>query len=248
MTELLKKGEHNEFIKKGLVVSCQATPEEPMYGADIMARMAIASEMGGAVAVRVNTYPDLVAVRKAVKIPILGLIKQTYDGFFPYITPTMKEVDMVVDSGAEIVCIDATTYPRPEGNDLATFVKLIREKYPNIEILADVSTYDEGVYVDTLDVDYIATTLSGYTWDTIDKDSNLIQEFREPDFQLIEDLAKAVKKPIVAEGKFWDAENSIKAFELGAYAVTIGAGITRPQIITKKIVDEINEKIALSNM
>lgn len=233
------------LLKKGLVVSCQATNEEPMFGAEIMARMAVAAEIGGAIAVRVNTFVDLVAVRKSVSLPILGLIKQQYEGYYPYITPTMKEVDLVVESGAEIVCIDATSYDRPDGNDLGTFVGLIRSKYPNIEILADVSTLQEGIYANTLDVDYIATTLSGYTWDTEDKNSNLIQEFREPDYKLIEDLYGKVNKPIVAEGKFWNAENAIKAFKLGAYAVTIGAGITRPQIITKKIVDEINQNINL---
>ena len=232
-------------LKKGLVVSCQATPEEPMFGPEYMARMAIAAQEGGAVCVRVNTYPDLIAVRKAVDIPIMGLIKQQYDGFYPYITPTMKEVDLVVESGAEIVCIDATAYPRPDGNSLDTFVKQIREKYPNTEILADISTLDEGIYAYKLGVDYVATTLSGYTPDTVDKNSDLIQEFREPNFKLIEELAKMINAPIVGEGKFWDAKNAIQAMKLGAYAVTIGAGITRPQIITKKIVDEINESIPL---
>lgn len=233
------------LLKKGLVVSCQATPEEPMHGSDIMARMAIAAKWGGAVGVRVNTYNDLVAVRKAVDLPILGLIKTPYEGYYPYITPTMKEVDKVVESGAEIVCIDATHYDRPDGNDLKTFVELIRAKHPQVEILADVSTFEEGVYADSLGVDYVATTLSGYTPDTIDKNSNLIQEFREPDFEIIEKLVPAIKAPIVAEGKFWDAENAIKALKMGAHAVTIGAGITRPQIITKKIVDEIKEKVGI---
>lgn len=230
------------ILKRGLVVSCQATKEEPMFGPEIMAKMAVAAEMGGAICVRVNTYPDLCAVREAIKIPIMGLIKETYEGFYPYITPTMKEVDAVVDSGAEIVCIDATNYPRPDGNTLAEFINLIRKKYPNIEILADVSTVEEGIHAEILGVDYVATTLSGYTPDTIDKDSNLIPEFREPDFKIIEELAKVIDTPIVAEGKFWDEENAIKAMELGAYAVTIGAGITRPQIITKRIVDKLTEQ------
>lgn len=233
------------ILKRGLIVSCQATVEEPMHGSDIMARMAIAAKWGGAVAVRVNTYSDLLAVRKAVDIPILGLIKQQYEGYYPYITPTMKEVDLVVDSGAEIVCVDATSYPRPDGNDLKTFISMIREKHPNVEILADVSTAEEGIYAASLGVDYVATTLSGYTPDTIDKNASVIQEFREPDFAIIEKLVESIDTPIVAEGKFWDAENAIKALKLGAYAVTIGAGITRPQIITKKIVDEINNNVDL---
>lgn len=232
-------------LKRGLVVSCQATPEEPMFGSEIMAKMAYAAQVGGAVGVRVNTYPDLVEVRKAVEIPILGLIKNTYEGFYPYITPTMKEVDLVVESGADIVCIDATSYPRPDGLTLAEFVSKIREKYPDIELLADVSTVEEGQYADGLEVDYIATTLVGYTPDTIDHNSELIQEFREPNFEIIKELAKVVKKPIMAEGRFWNSENAIKALQEGAYVVTIGAGITRPQIITKRIVDDIHKSGAI---
>lgn len=231
------------ILKKGLVVSCQATPEEPLHGSDIMARLAIAAKMGGAVGVRVNTYDDLCAVRKAVDIPILGLIKTVHEGYWPYITTTMEDVDLVVKSGAEIVCIDATNYPRYDGNTFETFYKLVREKYPNIEILADVSTYEEGVFADSLGVDYVATTLWGYTPDTNDANSELIQELREPNVELVRQLAEVCKAPIVAEGRFWNEKHAIRAFEAGAHAVTIGAGITRPQIITKHIVDEINKVI-----
>ncbi len=230
------------ILKKGLVVSCQAKPDEPMFGPEIMARFAKAAEEGGAVGVRVNTYPDLCAVRKATSLPILGLIKTTHEGFWPYITTTMEDVDLVVKSGAEIVCIDATTYPRYDGNDFPTFYHLVRDKYPNVEILADISTFEEGVRADELGCDYVATTLWGYTPDTTDQGATLIQELREPNIDLVAELAKVVKAPIVAEGRFWDSTYAIKAIKAGAHAVTIGAGITRPQIITKKIVDDIHRE------
>ena len=35
-------------IRNGLIVSCQALSHEPLFGAEIMARMAIAAEQGGA--------------------------------------------------------------------------------------------------------------------------------------------------------------------------------------------------------
>ena len=230
------------ILKKGLVVSCQAKPDEPMFGPEIMARFAKAAEEGGAVGVRVNTYADLCAVRKATSLPILGLIKTVHEGFWPYITTTMEDVDLVVQSGAEIVCIDATTYPRYDGNDFPTFYRLVREKYPNIEILADISTFEEGVRADELGADYVATTLWGYTPDTTDQAATLIQELREPNVDLVAELYKAIKAPIVAEGRFWDSSHAIKAFKAGAHVVTIGAGITRPQIITKKIVDDIHRE------
>jgi len=229
-------------LKRGLIVSCQATAVEPLRDSNIMARLAIAAKEGGAVAVRINTYEDLVAVRKACDLPILGLIKTTHEGYWPYITTTMEDVDKVVESGAEIVCIDATFYPHSNGLTFAEFYKQVREKYPNIEILADISTYEEGVAADKLGVDYVCTTLWGYTPDT-DTHEDKIQEFREPNIELVEQLAKVCKAPVIAEGRFANAENAIKAMKAGAYAVTIGWSITRPQIITKFIVDQMKEAV-----
>lgn len=226
-------------LKKGLVVSCQAQPNEPFFGSDYMARMAVAAQMGGAVAVRVNTVVDIVACRKEITIPIVGLIKKEYEGFYPYITPTLKEVEEVVKAGAEIVAVDASKYDRPDGLTIHEFIKKIKENF-NVEVMADVSTVEEGLAAEEAGADYIATTLSGYTPDTIDKDSDVIVELREPDYELVKKLSEVLTKPIVAEGRFWDGKNAVEAFANGAHSVTIGAGITRPQIITKKIVDEIN--------
>lgn len=233
------------ILKRGLIVSCQATPEEPMHGSEIMARMAVAAQMGGAVGVRVNTYDDLCAVRNAVSIPILGIIKHKFPGYWPYMTPILSDVDLVVKSGAEIVCIDGTDLPHPEGNDIDKYVKMIREKYPRMEICCDVATLSQGIHAASLGVDYVATTLYGYTPDTIDTNSPVINELREPNIDLVEQLAKHIDVPIIAEGRYWDEINAIKGMKAGAYAVTIGAGITRPQIITKKIVDAINNEFHL---
>lgn len=226
-------------LKKGLVVSCQAQPNEPMYGAQYMAKMALAAQIGGAIGVRVNTIVDIVACKKEVTIPVVGLIKNPYEGYFPYITPTLKEVKEVIEAGADVVAIDATRYERPDGMNVSDFIRLIKNTY-DVEIMADVSTVEEGVVASNAGADYIATTLSGYTPDTIKTDSDIIIELQDPDYELIADLSKVVSKPIIAEGRFWDGNNAELALLKGAYAVTIGAGITRPQIITKKIVDQIN--------
>lgn len=41
-------------LKRGLIVSCQAQEDEALYGSGMMARMALAAEMGGAEGLRVN--------------------------------------------------------------------------------------------------------------------------------------------------------------------------------------------------
>ena len=64
-----------EELKKGLVVSCQATSEEPMRDSSIMGRFAYAAQMGGAVGVRVNGIADILACKQMVKIPVIGIVK-----------------------------------------------------------------------------------------------------------------------------------------------------------------------------
>src|SRR5690606_29816938 len=111
----------HEF-KRGLIVSCQAQPDEPFFGSNYMARMAVAAEMGGAIGVRVNTIPDITAVKAEVSIPVVGIVKQPYPNCYPYITPTMKEVRAVAETGAEIVAIDATKLLKPDGKTTEQFI------------------------------------------------------------------------------------------------------------------------------
>jgi N-acylglucosamine-6-phosphate 2-epimerase len=225
-------------LKRGLIVSCQAQPDEPFFGPDYMAKMAIAAEMGGAVAVRVNTIPDIEAVKRAVNIPVIGIIKQPYPDCYPYITPTLREVELVVRTGAEMVAVDATRYTKPDGKTTEEFIRDIKSNF-DIIVMADVSTREEGVTACQAGADLVATTLAGYTEYTR-KPSKLPIELQEPEFDLISELAQAVNVPVVAEGRFWDYRNAIKALEYGAHSVVIGAGITRPQIITLKNVMQIN--------
>ena len=94
-------------LRGKLVVSCQALPGEPMYGSEIMARMALAAQMGGAAAIRANTPEDVRAIRAAVKLPIIGLYKVVIPGFDVYITPTLTHAIKIAEAGAEIISIDS---------------------------------------------------------------------------------------------------------------------------------------------
>ncbi|MBP1993869.1 N-acetylmannosamine-6-phosphate 2-epimerase [Paenibacillus eucommiae] len=227
----------HEF-KRGLIVSCQAQEDEPFFGSGYMARMAVAAEMGGAIGVRVNTLPDIRAVKAAVSIPVIGIIKQPYPDCYPYITPTMKEVRAVAETGAEIVAVDATKLLKPDGKTTEQFIHAIKTEL-DILVMADVSTVEEGLVAWKAGADIIASTLNGYTSYT-QQPSDLPIELQEPNFDIIQALADKISAPIVAEGRFWDHHNAVKAMKLGAHAVVIGAGITRPQVITLKNVTAIN--------
>jgi len=222
-----------EQLYKGIIVSCQALEHEPLYGAHIMARMAVAAEMGGAVAIRANYPEDIKAIRQAVKLPIIGLKKVHYDDSDAYITPTLKEVEEVIKAGADIVAVDCTRALKPGNKATRQFIKDIRDNFETI-ILADISTCDEAMEARESGVDMVSTTLSGYT--------PYSPQIEGPDFELVECLAKTMDIPVIAEGRIWIPEEAVKALELGAYAVVVGTAITRPQEITKRFTQAVSKR------
>lgn len=209
-----------------LIVSCQALPHEPLYGAEFMARMAVAAEMGGAKAIRANTPVDIQAIRQVVTLPIIGLYKEELRGFDVYITPTLEHAVAVAEAGADIVAIDATDRPRPAG-DLADFVAAIH-RATDCLVMADVSTLAEGVAAEAAGADLVGTTMSGYT--------PYSPQQVEPDLALVGQLAKAVSIPILAEGRYHQPEQIVQALQNGATAAVVGGAITRPQEITARFV------------
>lgn len=220
-----------EKIKGGLIVSCQALDTEPLYSSYIMSKMAYAVKLGGAVGIRANYVSDIKAIKETVDLPIIGIIKKDYDDCNVYITPTIDEVSDLVSVGAEIIATDATKQVRPNGKTLEEFFKECKEKFPKQLFMADVSTYEEGIFADKLGFDFIGTTLSGYTEYT--KGTEL------PDFSLLEKLVKDCDAKIIAEGGIWSPEQLKKAYEFGIYSAVVGSAITRPMEITKRYVNAI---------
>lgn len=224
-----------KVLKPGLIVSCQALKNEPLHSSRIMAQMAVAAEMGGAVAIRANSSKDIRKINKKVNIPIIGLVKKIYPDSDVYITPTMKEVKAIVNAGADIIAIDATNRLRPNKVTLDDFYFKIRTRYPHVYLMADVSTLEEGKKADELGFDIISTTLSGYTGYTQDTDL--------PNIHLVEQLSKEIKNAVItAEGGIWSLEDLRECMK-HSYSVVVGSAITRPQLVTKRYVDEINKII-----
>ena len=133
-----------EKLKGGLVVSCQALENEPLHSSYIMSRMAYAAYLGGAVGIRANTIEDIIEIKKVVDLPIIGIIKAEYEDSQVYITPTLKEVQALVECGVDIIAVDATDRIRPDGKSLDEFFKEVRELYKDQLFMADCSNYEEG--------------------------------------------------------------------------------------------------------
>lgn len=218
-------------LKGGLIVSCQALEGEALHSSFIMGRMALAAKMGGAKGIRANTADDINEIKKNVNLPIIGIIKKDYPHSPVYITPTMNEVDILMNTGVDIIAADATFQTRPDGSNVEQFIKAIKQKYPDIIFMADISTYEEGIFAQECGADLIATTLAGYTSYTAAKD--------EPDFDLIDRLVKDLCVPLIVEGRVNTPEQAEQCIKMGAWAVVVGGAITRPEQITKRFVDRL---------
>lgn len=224
-----------ETVKDGLIVSCQALEHEPLFGSSIMTAMALSAEEGGAVAIRANSPQDIKAIKQKIKVPLIGLHKVDYSGFEVYITPTIKEVLEILDAGADVIAIDATQRPHPDGLSLEKRINEIKH-ISDCPIMADISNFQEADFAIKAGADIISTTLSGYT-----KESPKING---PDFNLIQQIVQSLDKPVICEGKIWCPREARKALELGAHAVVVGSAITRPQLITRYFVETMNEPLS----
>ena len=220
-------------IHKGLIVSCQALEDEPLHSSFIMSRMALAAKQGGAVAIRANSPEDIRAIRETVDLPVIGLHKVNYPDSPIYITPTMQEVDGLVQAGADIIAMDATARLRPQGVELADFFAAVRRKYPDRLFMADTSCYEEGERAEKLGFDLVGTTLAGYTEYTRGREL--------PDFTLMRRYVGSLKTPVIAEGGIWTPEQLKEAVGIGVWAAVIGTAITRPAIITRRFASVLEQ-------
>ncbi len=211
-------------LHRGIIVSCQALEDEPLNGSRIMARMALAAKMGGAVGIRANTPEDIKAIKETVDLPMIGIFKDKIPGFETYITPTASHVAKVIDAGADLVAIDCTRRRHPQ--DLKEIFSYVRVHYPHTPIVADIADLEDALLISELHPDFIATTLSGYT----DYSNNSPQ----PNIALVREIHRNLDIPIIAEGNYIYPEQAMEAFVAGAFAVVVGGAITRPQETTKR--------------
>lgn len=215
-----------ETLRGGVVVSCQAYPGEPMRDPDTMARVALAARDGGAAGIRAQGLEDLARIRSATDLPLIGLVKEGAEGVV--ITPTLALALAVARAGADIVAVDATGRPRPDGSTLSGIVRSVHEETGRL-VMADVSTRDEGLAAQDAGADLVGTTLSGYTPASRMRGG--------PDLDLVERLTADLELPVVAEGRVHHPHQVTEALSRGAFAVVVGTAITHPTTLTRWFVD-----------
>ena len=221
-----------EKLKGGIIVSCQMEKHAPAYSEEIVELLVKAAIWGGAVGLRIEGSENIKKIRKLTNLPIIGLIKVHTDDSDVFMTPSLAEVKQVIEAGADIVAIDGTDrlISGKMGRDIIT---LIKNKYPDALIFADVRDELDAVASLKLGADFVAPTFYRFKADAKSSDS--------PDWEMFAKMCRECKGLgyVVMEGKIWTPDEAIRALHYGAWAVVVGSAITRPHLITQRFVDHL---------
>jgi putative N-acetylmannosamine-6-phosphate epimerase len=221
-----------ERMAGGLVVSCQADADSPLNTPVIMAAMARAAELGGAVAIRADTPDNVSAIKASTNLPVIGLQKIWKNGRVAYITAGFQDAARLATAGADIIALEATNRPRPSDETLEDLIQRVHTEL-NLPVMADIDSVDAGLKAASAGADLLATTLSGYTDDGPVPDG--------PNIGLVRALVAAQRVPVVAEGRVWTREDAGALINAGAYAVVVGTAITNPTLITRRLARAVFE-------
>lgn len=216
-----------QAIQKGLVVSCQAPKASPLHQPDMIAAIAQAAVLQGAVGVRIDTPEHVKAVRKGVDVPIIGLWKQEFSNSEVYITPNAEQAKAIAQAGADIIAIDATARPRPDGKSMVDLIRYIHGEL-NKPVMADIDTLDNAIAAAEAGADIVGTTLYGYTADT--------HHQHPPGFDLLSAMVKQLDVPVICEGGISSPGMAKQCLELGADAVVVGTAITGIDILVQRYI------------
>ena len=207
-------------LQGGLIVSVQAPEGSPMRHNDVIAAMAEASLNNGAIGVRLESPEHIGAVRRRCpEALIIGLWKRTFADSAVYITPGWEEIRAVWAAGADVVALDATDRPRPEGQDLAALIRRAREEL-HAPLMADVDSVANGLQAAELGCQWVGTTLYGYTEATASQSP--------PAWGLLPQLRQQLplETLLICEGGISSPQQARQALEGGADAVVVGTAIT----------------------
>ncbi|MGH7709458.1 MAG: N-acetylmannosamine-6-phosphate 2-epimerase [Vulcanimicrobiaceae bacterium] len=204
-----------ERLRGGLIVSIQPPAASVLASPTTVALLARCAAANGAVGVRIEGIANVAAVRAAIVLPVVGLVKRASDGFETYITPSLADVAGLIAAGADAIAFDATDRPRSGGAEAGELLAAIRAG--GTLAFADCARIEDGVRAAKAGAEIVATTLAGYTSETRGR--------IVPDYDLLERLA-AHHSFAVCEGGIGLPADLRAAFSHGASAVVVGRALS----------------------
>lgn len=216
-------------LKNKLVVSCQALPGDPLDDDETQRRIAMSVIRGGAGGLRANGASCIAAFRRDTDLPIIGIFKR-YEGSEPHITPNFASAQKIAEAGADIIGVDCSARRPASSEPWPSLITRIQSELC-CPVLADIATFNEAREAEQLGASAVATTMFGYTPETNGQ--------RSVNWALVEQLAKSLHIPVIVEGHVRHPEDVRRAFDLGAFAVVVGAAITQPAAITRGFANAI---------
>jgi len=224
-------------LPKGLFVSCQAREGNPFKKPELLAVMAEAAVLGGAVGIRADGVDDITAIRKKVSVPIIGINKRYDSTGRIVITPDFESAEEVAKAGADIIALDTTFQESDIRPDVAETIHQIKTKL-GLPVMADISTLEEAERAVEFGADIVATTLNGYLpGKPYPHDEKYI-----PNLCLLKEIINSPKItcPVIGEGRFWNPKDVKTAFNMGVHAIVIGKAITNPMAATEYFLSHLN--------
>lgn len=222
-----------ETFKGKLIVTCMVPQFE--YHNEWLKMLVNQVVQGGAAAVIADGIDDINIISQEVNVPVIGMNSKVYPGNDSYITPTISQVSELIEkTRVDIILVDGSSNPHPEGEIGPEFIREIKIRYPEVILMADILSFDEGVKAYEAGADILITSLSDYK-----------MIVGKPDFELVSLLSNAVSIPVIAAGSIWSIDDAKELLKNGAYAVSIGRSIVNPYEITKRYVSGIKELSSL---
>lgn len=205
-------------LKNGFIGSCQAWPGDPLDDTNAIRRIAQAVLRGGVNGLRLNSAEHIAAIRKDTELPIIGIQKRVVDGKLR-ITPDFASARELAAAGASIIALDCTNRIWEFGEPWQELIARIHSEL-HLPVMADTATLEEAVAAAEAGADFVGTTLNGYTDETRGHDHF--------DWDLLAELSRRVKTPIIAEGHIGTPAEARRALSIGAWSVVVGTALTRP--------------------
>lgn len=201
-----------------LVASVQASPGSPLDDPETLLKLAKASLSQGVKVLRLEGVENIKRIQGETGAVVIGLIKRGYPGSEVYITPTMREVDELLEIGCPVVAVDATPRQRPGEERLSDLAEAAHRV--GRLVLGDCDGDQSLEHALSAGCDLVSTTLAGYTGAT--------PATVGPDLETLRSLLAVSPVPVLAEGRFGAASQVQQALCLGAIGVVVGGAMNDP--------------------